>query len=53
MLNYIFTENNSKNNKIKKFLSFYHALKGMVCLKLLDAQDAHPRLESSGFRKAS
>lgn len=38
------------NDKIKKFFAFHHALKGVVCLKLLDAQDCiHPYASACGF----
>ena len=35
--------------KIKKPFSFYHALKGVVCLGLLDAQDANSMLKHGVF----
>ena len=38
---------------ISKNLCVYLGLKAEVWLRFLDAQDAHPRLESRGFRKAS
>jgi len=37
--------------KIKKSFVFYHALKGVVCLGLLDAQDANSMLKHGVFVK--
>ena len=47
--NKIIGNNSLFNSNIKKFLSFYHALKGMICLKLLDTQDANSMLKHGVF----